>query len=181
MAQLDFHWEQQFRPRLAGLTDDEYFWEPVDGCWTVRPAGDGRFTIDWAWPAPEPPPFTTIAWRLCHIGSSVLGLRANAHFGDGALTIDRIQWPGTAADAIAFVEAGYAAWRQGLAGLDEAGLSRPCGPAEGPYAEYPFAALVLHINREVIHHAAEIALLRDLYREVVVRGRGRPPFSTGGS
>jgi hypothetical protein len=25
------------------------------------------------------------------------------------------------------------------------------------------AALVLHINREVIHHGAEIALLRDLY------------------
>lgn len=24
-------------------------------------------------------------------------------------------------------------------------------------------ALVLHINREVIHHGAEIALLRDLY------------------
>ena len=26
------------------------------------------------------------------------------------------------------------------------------------------AALVLHINREVIHHGAEVALLRDLYR-----------------
>lgn len=25
------------------------------------------------------------------------------------------------------------------------------------------AALVLHINREAIHHLAEIALLRDLY------------------
>jgi hypothetical protein len=26
------------------------------------------------------------------------------------------------------------------------------------------ATLVLHINREVFHHAAEVALLRDLYR-----------------
>jgi hypothetical protein len=26
------------------------------------------------------------------------------------------------------------------------------------------AALVLHINRETIHHGAEIMLLRDLYR-----------------
>ena len=26
------------------------------------------------------------------------------------------------------------------------------------------AALVLHVNREVIHHGAEVALLRDLYR-----------------
>ena len=40
---------------------------------------------------------------------------------------------------------------------------RPCGPAEGPYADYPFIALVLHINREMIHHGAEIACIRDLY------------------
>jgi hypothetical protein len=26
------------------------------------------------------------------------------------------------------------------------------------------AALVLHINREVLHHGAELMLLRDLYR-----------------
>jgi hypothetical protein len=43
-------------------------------------------------------------------------------------------------------------------------LTRPCGTAEGPYAEYPFSSLVLHINREALHHGAEIALLRDLYR-----------------
>ena len=38
------------------------------------------------------------------------------------------------------------------------------GSARGCSAELPLAALVLHINREVIHHGAEIALLRDLYR-----------------
>ncbi len=27
------------------------------------------------------------------------------------------------------------------------------------------AELVLHIHREVIHHGAEVALLRDLYRQ----------------
>jgi hypothetical protein len=27
--QLSWHWEAQLRPRLAGLTDDEYFWEPA--------------------------------------------------------------------------------------------------------------------------------------------------------
>jgi hypothetical protein len=26
--QLDWHWQQQLRPRLSGLTDDEYFWTP---------------------------------------------------------------------------------------------------------------------------------------------------------
>ncbi|MEV4637855.1 hypothetical protein AB0J80_10915 [Actinoplanes sp. NPDC049548] len=32
-AQLDFYWETSLRPRLDGLTDEEYFWEPVEGCW----------------------------------------------------------------------------------------------------------------------------------------------------
>ncbi len=43
-------------------------------------------------------------------------------------------------------------------------LARPCGPAEGPCGAEPMAALVLHINREALHHGAEIAVLRDLYR-----------------
>lgn len=51
-----------------------------------------------------------------------------------------------------------------MRGLDDTGLAQPCGPAEGPWADLPMAALVLHINREVIHHGAEIALLRDLWR-----------------
>ena len=51
-----------------------------------------------------------------------------------------------------------------MRGLGADGLTRPCGPAEGPYAEASMAALVLHINREAIHHGAEVALLRDLYR-----------------
>jgi hypothetical protein len=39
-----------------------------------------------------------------------------------------------------------------------------CCSAEGPYAEKPMATLILHIHREVIHHGAEVALLRRLYR-----------------
>ncbi len=50
-----------------------------------------------------------------------------------------------------------------MRGLGAAGLAEPCGPAEGPFAEFSMAALVLHIHREVIHHGAEISLLRDLY------------------
>jgi hypothetical protein len=57
----------------------------------------------------------------------------------------------------------YETWIGGVRSLDAAGLARPCGPNEGPYADYPMCALVLHINREVIHHGAEIACLRDLY------------------
>ena len=37
--QLDYHWTQPLRPRLDGLTDEEYFWQPVPDCWTVHPDG----------------------------------------------------------------------------------------------------------------------------------------------
>ncbi|SHF38174.1 DinB family protein [Streptoalloteichus hindustanus] len=179
VSQLDWYWMNQFRPRLAGLTDDEYRWEPVPGCWTVRPAADGRPVPDWEWPAPEPPPVTTIAWRVAHIGGPVLGFRASQHFGDGSLTLDTVEWPATAAAGLDFLDRQYAAWRSGLEALDVAELARPCGPAEGPYAELPLAALVLHVNREVHHHGGEVALLRDLYRASGAGSRWTPPGFTG--
>jgi hypothetical protein len=37
--QLDWHWQNQLRPRPDGLTDEEYFWEPVPGCWSLRERG----------------------------------------------------------------------------------------------------------------------------------------------
>jgi hypothetical protein len=37
--QFEWHWEHQLRSRLAGLSDEEYFWEPVEGGWSVRPRG----------------------------------------------------------------------------------------------------------------------------------------------
>ncbi|MBA2946285.1 DinB family protein [Streptomyces himalayensis] len=170
--QLDWHWGHQLRLRLAGLTDDEYFWEPVPDCWNVRrrgtstapmAAGSGDFTIDFAYPEPQPAPVTTIAWRLGHILVGVLGVRNAAHFGAVPVDYTTYSYPGTASAALERLDAAYAEWTAGVRGLGESGLARPCGPAEGPYAEEPMATLVLHINREMLHHGAEIALLRDLY------------------
>jgi hypothetical protein len=36
----------RFLGRLDGLGDQEYFWEPVPGGWSVRPGDDGRWRID---------------------------------------------------------------------------------------------------------------------------------------
>ncbi len=40
--QLSWHWEHQLRPRLEGLTDEEYFWEPAPDGWSVRPRGESQ-------------------------------------------------------------------------------------------------------------------------------------------
>lgn len=42
-------------------------------------------------------------------------------------------------------------------------LAQPCGAAEGEWAERSRADLVANIHRELIHHLAEVALLRDLH------------------
>jgi DinB superfamily len=170
--QLDWHWRNQLRARLDGLSDAEYFWEPVAGCWSVRRRGDsaapmavgsGEYRIDFVRPEPEPAPVTTIAWRLGHLIVGVFGMRNAAHFGGPPMEYGSFDYAGTAAQAFGQLDQAYQRWTDGVRGLGSDGLARPCGPAEGPYADYPMAALILHINREAIHHGAEIALLRDLY------------------
>ena len=37
--QHDWHWQHHVRSRWESLIDDEYFWEPVPGCWNVRRPG----------------------------------------------------------------------------------------------------------------------------------------------
>jgi hypothetical protein len=170
--QLDWHWTNHLRPRLDGLTDDEYLWEPVAGCWNVRrraeattpmAVGAGDVVIDYAYPEPVPAPVTTIAWRMAHIAIGVFGQRAANHFGEGGVDYATTEWSLTADGGLELLDRWYAAWIDGVKRLDLEALARPVGPHEGPFAEYPFAALILHINREAIHHGAEIALLRDLY------------------
>jgi hypothetical protein len=166
--QLDWHWRANLRPRMDGLTDEEYLWEPVPGMWSIRPRPDGEggggLAIDFAYPAPDPTPVTTIAWRIIHLVIGVFGMRAATHFGGPPVSYATGDYPGDAATALARLDAAYELWHNGVRSLADQDLRRPIGPAEGPFAEHPMAALILHINREAIHHGAEIALLRDLYR-----------------
>jgi hypothetical protein len=162
LDQLEDHWQHQLRPRLAGLTDDEYLWEPVPASWNVHVRDDG-VSIDWEYPEPEPAPVTTIAWRLAHLIVGVFGARNASHFGGPGADYRTWTYAATAGAALAQLDQGYDRWVQGVRSLGEDGLAHPCGPAEGPWAEVPLAELVTHIHREVIHHGAEIALLRDLY------------------
>jgi hypothetical protein len=167
--QLDWHWRSQARPRLAGLTDSEYFWEPVSGCWSIRPrdeavampVGSGYYIIDFEIPEPTPPPVTTIAWRLGHLIVGVLGDRNARYFAGPSVSYTDFDYPGSADRALRLLDDYYARWIAGVRALDDQQLVNLC--REPGFEQSSLADLVLHINREVIHHAAEIALLRDLY------------------
>jgi hypothetical protein len=167
--QLSWHWDNQARPRLDGLSDDEYFWEPALGAWNVRPrdqgvameVGGGDYIIDFALPEPVPPPVTTIAWRLGHILVGVLGYRNATYFGGPEVSYESYAFPGTAAAALSELDQLYQRWINGVRSLDADRLAQRC--REPGFESESMAALVLHIHRELIHHLAEIALLRDLY------------------
>ncbi|HEX4213064.1 MAG TPA: DinB family protein [Candidatus Dormibacteraeota bacterium] len=164
LLQLDWYWTAMFRPRLEGMTDEEYLWEPVEGCWSIHRAEDGRMVMDGFWPPPDPPPVTTIAWRLGHISLEILAARVAFHFDGGREpTQAEMDLPASAGEAIARMEEHYDAWRDGIRGLDAEALAAPMGEP-GPFRDDPMAGLVLHNDREIFHHAAEVALLRDLYR-----------------
>ena len=173
--QLDWHWRNQARPRLDGLTDEEYLWEPASPAWTVRHrddpapdwvtmrAGSGDWLIDWGYPEPDPAPVTSIAWRLGHVIVGVLGLRAHSHFGGPEADYATWEYAGSAEGALGQLDEAYARWIAGVRSLTPQSLELPVGPAEHDWAAAPMLDLVLHINRESIHHLAEVALLRDLW------------------
>ena len=164
---LDNAWDP-LPARLAGLTEHEYAWEPVPGCWSVRAPGDGgagavAWAADWADPDPVPAPVTTIAWRCWHVAVDCLDSYSARLFGATGTGLTRTAWVGTWAEAGPLLDASWSVFRAGVAAADDAALDRPLGSAWGPYATASLLQLVVHAQREIVHHGAEMALLRDLY------------------
>jgi len=160
---FDFAWDR-LGSRLKGLGDAEYLWEPVADCWSIRMSDSGTWIMDDASASDAPPPMTTIAWRTCHLGGHVLGGFANWLNSDGEspYNVDFII-PNDATGAKSFLELNYEHWRRGMDSFPEERLWLPIGSEFGPFAESSAVDLILHVLDEFIHHAAEIALLRDLY------------------
>lgn len=119
--------------------------------------------MDYAQPPHDREPVTTIAWRLAHLIDG-FGPPAAPHFGDGPAGQPAVSYPGTAQGALRQLDDGYDGWIRDVRSLGTAGLARPQGAMSPPeYADAPVARLVLYTHLEVIHHGAEVSLLRDLY------------------
>lgn len=106
----------------------------------------------------------TIAWLVSHL-TDVFFERWEWTFGSHKLRRDDLTFPRTAAEGVDQLRRWAAAWQEGIAGLKPedvftVGLSQ----ATEIDQQAPFGHLVLHVNRELIHHGAEITFLLDLHR-----------------
>jgi hypothetical protein len=205
--------------RLTGLGDDEYLWEPVPGCWSIRRRseattprafGPGEWVLDqgapeipsneyaevarqaaagmsvakiaedWSVsverveqilghtgePEPDDTPVTTIAWRLGHLHYCFAG-QWEWTFGERRqepkLLVD---FTPSAALALERFWALVDRWRDSVGAMTDEQLDT-IGFSQYPYGsdpDEPFISVLWGANLELIHHMAEIALLRDLWR-----------------
>ncbi len=204
--------------RLASLADEEYLWEPVPGCWSIRPRGQatteraygpGDWVIDSGAadiPNSEYPqvhrerdqgqsleqiagnwsvtvarveevlahtgplerdvsPVTTIAWRLNHLIGNFAGTWEWT-FGQRREPKELVDFSPSGAVAVEGLRVAVDRWRASIAELDDDRLD-VVGLSQYPYgsdSEETFGRVVWGNNLELIHHLAEVSLLRDLWR-----------------
>lgn len=135
---FDHVW-QRFGRRMDGLTDEEWRWQP---------SPDERLSL---------------RWRLGHIASFLREDRNAPWLGLPPPGDDPSPEPTSAASALAAADVAFALWRGQLAALTEQAFAAPVGSLAGPYGDATRRSFALHIADELIHHASEAALLRDLF------------------
>lgn len=147
--------------RLQGMTDEEYFWEPVPNCWTVYRQPDGRWTYHYDFAPPQPHPFTTIAWRVTHVALCKIMYHEYA-FGPAELTWLTVETPSSAADALAVLERSQRLLVEDLAGL--AADEELDAPRRTNWGEmWPTWRIFWMMIHHDYQHGGEIGCLRDLY------------------
>ena len=108
---------------------------------------------------------TTIAWRLGHLHGNFAGTWEWT-FGERREPKLLVDFTPSAALAVERFWAELTRWRESIADLTDEQLDT-VGLSQYPYAsdpEEPFITVISGNNLELIHHLAEIALLRDLWR-----------------
>jgi hypothetical protein len=146
---------------LVGLGTEECLWRPAQRGLHVQQVTDGRWRADW--PDHErydlgPP---SIAWLTWHIGfwwSMVI----DHSFGGGTLTRENVMWPGTAGQALDWIQRLQVEWREALDQITDSDLQSP-ERTRWPFKDRPFGDVIAWVNVELTKNAAEIGYVRFLY------------------
>ncbi len=170
-GQLAFSWTV-LAQRLATLTQEDLDWEPGPNALRVvrrgeqrspRVVGAGEWVAEWPEGEDSPQP-RTIGWLVAHLTEGYFE-RWEWTFGEHRRRRDAVEPSGEVGPAVEGLVAQVTRWRAAVDALDDdavftVGLSQ----AEEVDRIAPFGHLVLHMNRELIHHGAEIMVLQDLHR-----------------
>jgi hypothetical protein len=146
---------------LDGLTTEECLWRPAIAGLHVYQALDGRWIADW--PDHEgydlgPP---SIAWLTWHIGfwwSMVL----DHCFGEGALSREKVMWPGTADGVREWIGTLQERWQVVLEQATDQDL-QSSQRTRWPFQDRPFGDVIGWVTVELTKNAAEIGYARFLY------------------
>src|SRR5712691_610699 len=151
----------RLRSRLHGLSDEEFFWQPVPNSWTIyRDPQTSRWTYHYAIPDPMPAPVTTIGWQLVHVALCKIMYHEWA-FGAAKLTWPELDIPSTTDQTIALLEQGQALLRADLQTLAEAELDEPRKTNWGEL--WPAWRIFWTMTDHDAFHGGVIGYLRDLY------------------
>jgi hypothetical protein len=125
--------------RLEGVTDEEWTWQPA-------------------------PTLRSLSWTAIHLGE--LGtLRSDWTTGSHSLRREDLTWPETATEGMAAMKVGLDAWRGTLGEVDDEDLDtvgRSAFP-DGLDPQLPLIDIAWWNTRELIHHGADMATVRDMY------------------
>jgi hypothetical protein len=161
VATIQYFWTT-FRPGLRGLTDDEYRWEPVPGCPTVRPGDSGGYRADNQFP---PAGAASIAQRLCW-SAQLLLVDTNQHFGDKSVVwSDVAEVPGEATGGVAFVDSAVTAWQEAIAACEPSRLlehSENRSPGAIDH-EFPLMTSIVFKYQLLVQCCAQVSMTREVY------------------
>jgi hypothetical protein len=181
------------------LDDDEFFWEPVPGSWSVRrrdecrtpnPFGTGDWVADFdaglvraAVEGKAAEPLTTIAWLFWHVGS-MAGRAADLDYLGGTRSAES-GWTSpyladhpvftASSEAVDVMRAGWRALDQAIqASKDEylCQATRFWGYPGYPGPSAQGYQIIASILNEISHHGTQVCMMRDLYRAVDGRSLG---------
>ncbi len=166
----------RLRARVEGLTDEEFFWQPLPDSWTIYEDKPGHWTYHYAIPEPDPAPLTTIGWQLVHLGTTKLMYHEWA-YGDARLTFPQIQIPSGAAGALQLLERGQTMLAGDLRATPDTQLDAPRKTNWGDL--WPAWRIFTTMADHDAFHGGVIGYLRDLYYWSSPKGqrsgRGSPP------
>jgi len=151
--------------RLEGITAEELAWEPVAHSWGVRPDQDGTVIADEHDADAAPGPVPTINWRLWHIAGDCLDEYSMRAFGSKGASVSGQTWHLDPGPVLVDLDAAYTTFRHAFMERGAPEAWAELGTSWGQWQRHNLYDLAHHALREVTHHAAEVALLRDLYRE----------------